>query len=291
MSVRTTKAMKAAKREEHEEASGLRASEPSCRFVPSWSNVYDVLYGSEATGSAVAGINAAFLAAQMAYLQQNLPAPPARVLDAGCGTGRHLLALAQSGHRTVGLDASDAMLRRAQQVSGAAGASVDLVCADLRNLPFNGCFDAALCLESPLAYLHQDAALSATLRGLRRSLIADGRLIVDVFDYPATLGEGPFAPAVTRFPTPWGSVTVRETHRYDRTPPVWRMKQEFKVEREGETKTFTVDHALRVRTAAEYAAAVEDAGFAVEELLPAYPGTPMALRDERRILVVAVAGR
>ena len=211
------------------------------------------------------------------------------MLDAGCGTGRHLLPLARLGYEAVGVDVSDAMLRRGQEVLRAAGAAAGLVRADLQELPFAGGFAAALCFESPLAYLHEDAALFAALRELRRCLAPAGRLIVDVFDYPATLGEGPFAPVVTRFPAAQGSVTVRETHRYDRAGQVWHMEQVFSIAREGTAETFTVEHALRVRSAADYAAALEEAGFAVEELLPAYPGAPPELRDERRILLVAVA--
>lgn len=253
-----------------------------------WADIYDVLYGTESR-SAAAGVNAALLAAQMAYLQRRLPPPPARVLDAGCGTGRHLLPLAQVGYRAVGVDVSDGMLHRAREVLTAAGVSAGLVRGDLRTLPFAGEFDAALCLESPLAYLHEDADLAAALGELRRCLVTGARLIVDVYDYPAALGEGSVAPVETYFATAWGSVTVRETHRYDRAGRFWHMTQAFTVDHAGQTDAFTEDIVLRIRSAAEYVAALERAGFVIEELLPAYPNLPPALADEQRILIVGKA--
>jgi len=250
-----------------------------------WAAVYDVLYGAKSADPGAATTNAAFLAAQVTYLRGHLPPPPGRVLDAGCGTGRHLLPLAQMGYRMVGVDQSQAMLLAAQQVLNEAGMVAQLVRGDLRSLPFATCFDAALCLESPLAYLHEDAALFAALHSLHRALKPGGRLIVDIFDYVATLGERPLPSVTTRFATPWGSVEVSEAHRYDAQVRIWHMQQAFRVERAGRMEQFDIDHALRIRPAGEYVAALEAVGFTVEELLPAYPGTPSALWDERRIII------
>lgn len=252
-----------------------------------WATVYDVLYGAKSADPLVRAHNAAFLAAQIAYLRGHLPPPPGRVLDVGCGTGRHLLPLAQMGYRMVGVDLSRPMLLMAEQVLREGGAAAHLARADLRRLPFAACFDAALCLESPLAYLHEDAALSAALQDLHRALKPGGRLIVDVFDYVAALGEGPLPPVVTRFVTPWGNVEVSEAHRYDAPRRVWHMMQAFRVERADRVEQFDIAHALRIRSAAEYVAALEAAAFMVDELLPAYPDTPEALWDERRMIIVA----
>jgi ubiquinone/menaquinone biosynthesis C-methylase UbiE len=65
--------------------------------------------------------------------------PGMRVLDVGCGPGRHVHALADRGIEVVGLDISDAFLQ-------AAGDGM-WVRADARRLPFSeGSFDAAISL-------------------------------------------------------------------------------------------------------------------------------------------------
>lgn len=43
-----------------------------------------------------------------------LPAPPADVLDLGCGTGSLSLLAAEQGHRVTGVDLSEAMIERAR---------------------------------------------------------------------------------------------------------------------------------------------------------------------------------
>lgn len=63
-------------------------------------------------------------------------APPARVLDLGCGSGRHVAPLRAAGFTLVGVDLSRALLAQARtRPLGEQGA---WVCADMRVLPFGG---------------------------------------------------------------------------------------------------------------------------------------------------------
>ncbi|MGA7576653.1 MAG: class I SAM-dependent methyltransferase [Desulfobaccales bacterium] len=58
-----------------------------------------------------------------------------RVLDAGCGVGRHLLPLAQEGFQVVGVDREASVLRVLKGRLQAAALSAPLLLADLRRLP------------------------------------------------------------------------------------------------------------------------------------------------------------
>lgn len=103
------------------------------------------------------------------------PRPGEAVLDAGCGTGAHLGAVAAARSRAVGLDFSRGMLRVAQRAAPQAA----LVQADLQcELPVrHGAFDALLC-----------ALVSEHLGDLRRffgearaALRRGGRLVFSAF--------------------------------------------------------------------------------------------------------------
>ena len=75
--------------------------------------------------------------------------PTARVIDIGCGHGRHALALAQRGADVIGIDFATALLSRAQQLAGERRTGVRWIRADMRRLPIrSACAGAALVVDA-----------------------------------------------------------------------------------------------------------------------------------------------
>jgi len=72
--------------------------------------------------------------------------PGARILDVGCGTGRHTVEFARRGYRATGLDLSEGMVNVARQKADVAGVQADFVQADATDFSFDEPFDAAFCL-------------------------------------------------------------------------------------------------------------------------------------------------
>jgi len=95
----------------------------------------------------------------------------ARVLDVGCGDGRHILAAAARGCYAVGVDYDPGELRKARARLG--GAPVDLIAADASRLPFrDGVFEAVICTET-LEHLPDD---TGAMREIARTLVEGGLL-------------------------------------------------------------------------------------------------------------------
>ena len=73
-------------------------------------------------------------------------APGSRVLDVGCGPGRHSLALARRGVEVTGVDLSPDFVELARAAATAEGLTATFVVGDVRELPYDSQFDAVICL-------------------------------------------------------------------------------------------------------------------------------------------------
>jgi SAM-dependent methyltransferase len=92
----------------------------------------------------------------------------ARVLDLGCGTGRHAIALRRRGMRVAGVDSSAKLLALARDRAARVGAFPSWILGDTRELPLRaGSFDAAIYLFNTIGY-GTDAEALAMLREARR---------------------------------------------------------------------------------------------------------------------------
>ncbi|MGH2750551.1 MAG: class I SAM-dependent methyltransferase [Actinomycetota bacterium] len=68
----------------------------------------------------------------------------ARLLDVGCGPGRHAVAFAQAGLEVTGVDVSERFLEIAAQTARDAGVKASFFECDARQMPFDGEFDAVV---------------------------------------------------------------------------------------------------------------------------------------------------
>lgn len=124
--------------------------------------------------------------------------PADRVLDLGCGHGRHALPLAGRVGRVCGLDQSADYLRRAASAAEAparaGGRAPLLVRGDLRALPFRAsAFDAAFSWYASL-FPFDDATNAGCLAEAARVVRPGGRLLVE-HGNPLALAAAPDATA------------------------------------------------------------------------------------------------
>jgi 2-polyprenyl-3-methyl-5-hydroxy-6-metoxy-1,4-benzoquinol methylase len=73
-------------------------------------------------------------------------APGSKILDVGCGTGRHSIELANRGFEVTGVDISAGMLREAHRKAQEAGVDIQWVREDATKLELESAYDAAICL-------------------------------------------------------------------------------------------------------------------------------------------------
>lgn len=114
----------------------------------------------------------------------------ARLLDIGCGYGRHAMELAARGYRTVGLDLSLPLLIRATDAARRVGVSVDFVHGDMRDMTFENEFDGAYCFFSTFGYF-DDETNRRVASGICRSLKPGGRFVLDLLNRDCLIGDLP----------------------------------------------------------------------------------------------------
>jgi SAM-dependent methyltransferase len=118
-------------------------------------------------------------AAEVDFIQARLDlAPGSRILDVPCGSGRHSLALAAQGHDVLGVDISPEAIDHARGAAANAGLDVELVVAEMRDIPRDGSFDAAICMGNSFGYLDL-AGLREFVAALAAAVRPGGGLVVD----------------------------------------------------------------------------------------------------------------
>ena len=203
-----------------------------------------------------------------------------RVLDLGCGTGRHTLELARRGIRAAGLDYSEPSLAVAREASAAEGLDVELVHGDMRELPFaDRSFDAVVNFFTAFGYFDDEADDERVLREVARVLRPGGRLLIDLLSPPGLFPR--YADKLwARLP---GDILFLQEHRYDavsgRNEARWTL-----VHPDG--RRSILEHSLRLYTLPELIVVMRRAGLDFAAAFGDFQGADYD-RESRRMIVVA----
>ena len=101
-----------------------------------------------------------------------------KILDIGCGTGRHTIELTKRGYKVTGVDLSDNQLKRAKEKAREANLTIDFQKQDARRLPFKSEFDLAIMLcEGGFSLMETDEMNFEILKSATNALNDKGKLI------------------------------------------------------------------------------------------------------------------
>lgn len=218
------------------------------------------------------------------------------VLEAGCGSGRLLLPLAEAGLHVTGIDTSEPMLDRARRLIARhdIGDRVTLVDADMRAMDEapGGPFELVIFSLNSLMHLETQRDQRAALDAARRALAPTGQIIIDLMN--PTMDQVSYLLEGVHFEGTWtledGSIIDKWSHReasgrpqvldtliwYDRTFPDGRL-----------TRTRTA-FPLRYIHAPELALMLELAGFVDSLFYGSYDLDPYDPESERLLVTARV---
>ncbi len=101
-----------------------------------------------------------------------------KIIDIGCGTGRHSIELAKRGYQITGIDLSESQLNSAKEKAKKQGFKIDFQKHDARSLPFVGEFDLAIMLcEGAFPLMETDEMNFEILKNATKALKDMGKLI------------------------------------------------------------------------------------------------------------------
>jgi SAM-dependent methyltransferase len=107
--------------------------------------------------------------------------PGMRVLDVGCGPGRHSLELSRRGFDMTGVDLSPEFISLAREAADSESLEIDFQVLDVRELAFDEEFDAVICLcQGGFGLLGGDDDADV-FRRLSRASKRGGRVAVSAF--------------------------------------------------------------------------------------------------------------
>jgi len=101
-----------------------------------------------------------------------------KILDIGCGTGRHDVELAKRGYNVTGIDLSESMIAKAREKAQRAGINLNLQQADARKLQFENQFNLVIMLcEGAFPLMETDEMNFQILENAAKALKKNGKLI------------------------------------------------------------------------------------------------------------------
>jgi 2-polyprenyl-3-methyl-5-hydroxy-6-metoxy-1,4-benzoquinol methylase len=134
------------------------------------------------------------LAREIPVLREAFGPPGAGgILDAGCGTGRQAIALAQAGYRVTAIDASEEMLSlaRTRVAEVGVGVAVERLRYEELAQQFGRRFDGMHCVGNSLAAAGNREAARGAIENFANVLRPGGRLFIQVLNFPPMRTHNP----------------------------------------------------------------------------------------------------
>ncbi len=208
--------------------------------------------------------------------------PGDRVLDIGCGYGRHAVILAEMGMEVVGLDINPSYLEVARARARELGVEVDFVPGDMRHMPWRSEFDAAYMFYTSFGF-YDDEDNVRVLSEAVSTLKPGGRLLVDVRNREKIVAlAAAHGSERWRWWEGWDDLLVLGEEIVDlRAGRITDRRIFFKSLRFRGERSLT----LRLYSLRELTDMMEASGLEVQAAFGDYDGSPYAVNSPRMILV------
>lgn len=212
-----------------------------------------------------------------------------KILDAGCGTGRHCIPLMQEGYEVTGLDLSQNMLDVFKKKAEAEGLEPRIFRKDMKEIDFADEFDAIICMNSAFGYLLTDEDILQTLKAFHGALKPGGIAIIDLMNFLSLLGR--YKESMIRTYEEDGvSLKQAVSHSVQDVPGIWNHYEFGVIENGGETVTYHELHRFRMLNYNEMRRFLNEAGFTEIRCFGEFAAREEAKNNARRLIFAVIKG-
>lgn len=114
-----------------------------------------------------------------------------KIINYGCGTGKHDIELSQMGYQCTGIDISPLMIEIAQENMKANGQRIVFSVADARGYNPQEKYDAVISLFHVMSYQNENQDILDAFISARKALNQGGLFLFDVWYGPGVLSDKP----------------------------------------------------------------------------------------------------
>jgi cyclopropane fatty-acyl-phospholipid synthase-like methyltransferase len=234
------------------------------------SPLYELLYAyrNEAEAKKLAGL-----------IERMMPPESYRkIVDVGCGRGRHSITLAERGYTVTGFDLSPQAISKARKKASSRGLdNVSFKVQDMRQ-PLDDTFDAAVNLFTTFGYFYEDAENRKVFESVHQMLNENGLFLIDYLN--SVKVENELVPSESG--THEGISYSIE--RYIKDGFVFKEIQFSGPELESER-----EYTERVKLYGTdwFKSNLADSGFTVENVWGNYSGEPFDAESSHRLIILA----
>lgn len=169
-----------------------------------------------------------------------------KIINYGCGTGRHDMELSKLGYDCTGIDMSPLMIDIAKENSTSLKEDIDFSVADIRTYEPNRKYDAVISLFHVMSYQNSNDDIMAAFQSARKALDDGGLFLFDLWYGPGVLSDPPVVRAKEVQDDIYKLVRIARPVMHDKTNIVDVCYEVLVIEKEtGCTKTINETHHMR----------------------------------------------
>ncbi len=202
-------------------------------------------------------------------------APGSRLLDLGCGHGRHVIELSARGHQAMGIDLVAGFLEHAAREAEARGVKVGLAQGDIRSFESDAEFDGIICLFDAFGFFPDDDNAQVLMNAFKA--LAPGKsLLLDVRPREVLTR----LPPVAVLDMGNGDMMI-DRHHFD--VESGRLIDRRTYVRGGKSRS--VAFSVRLYTFTELRLILRSIGFEVGGVYAGYDGAPITVQSTRMLIL------